>query len=103
MGFAAITDAKYNLFSLLLPQKLQNYWRGTNFTVAKDLRRGVACAVKGGRCNYDSEVVDSARNFEQWTFRGSYEKAYIDSEKRRSLEGLRYHASAKNCRALERG
>ena len=45
---------------LLLPLKLQNFWWGTNFVIARDWRRVVAGVLKGGSCPYDSEVVDSA-------------------------------------------
>ncbi len=45
---------------LLLPLKLQNFWREIDFAMAKD-RRGVATGfLKARSCPYDSEVVDSS-------------------------------------------
>ena len=61
---------------LLVPLKLQNCWRRTDFAMAGDRRRAVARVLKGGSCPY--EVVDSS-----------------------SVYGLRLIPSSKNSRALD--
>ena len=45
---------------LLLPLKLQNFWRGKDFAMAGDWRRAAAGVLKGGSCPYDSVVPAAA-------------------------------------------